>query len=299
MAPPPPILIRHHKGRVMAQGGIHIVFYMAGPTSQLAPSVRLSLDAYRRFVGPDTLCLYADLEGDWQELDSQGWELTWQNLFRPQRAHVSLLGNEKIPSEFGFDYDGKDPEDELFRNRTNRVSTASFWLPMSFLGSHGPDRIRDLAVELGSLLPFNSGHAGLSFNAPFHIAGVMEGVSKEAFRYPGVDILDLSLQGREIGTRVRVPHWLTFLGDPVLTEVGGIEALRARLHEPGTTVEAINPQRAVVTLGHAPTPGEEGQPLPAYRELARVLEPWAYHPKSCPGFSPQEAFSRWERRFLD
>ena len=61
-------------------------------------------------------------------------------------------------------------------------------------------------------------------------------------------------------------------------------------------------ERAVVTLGEWPEAGdtEQGQTLPAYRELARVLEPWLYHREKV--FSrdfPREDTRRWERRFLD
>ncbi|RKH00053.1 DUF3396 domain-containing protein [Corallococcus sp. CA053C] len=296
---PPAILIKGENGRIMAQGGLCIAFYMAAPTSQVAQAAAQALEAYKGFVGPEALSFYADMDGEWQQLETEGWEPIRKEFLDPIRARVHLVGNDTSPGGFGFEYDGKELGEPAFQYWPRAVSTLRFWLPMGFLETRGPDRIRALATEVATLLPFNSGHAGLSFNASFQLAGVMEAVSKEALRHPGLDILKLEHAGNEIGTQVRVPHWLTFIGDPVLKKVGGIEALRAHLHEPGTTVEAINPQRAVVTLGPAPTPGEEGQPMPAYRELARVLEPWAYHPASCPGFSPEAAFPRWDRRFLD
>ncbi|HLM43445.1 MAG TPA: type VI immunity family protein, partial [Myxococcaceae bacterium] len=77
---------------------------------------------------------------------------------------------------------------------------------------------------------------------------------------------------------------------PVLGELGGAAGLRARLHSPGTTVQELEGERVVVTLGPSPDAGdtEQGRTLPAYRELARVLEPWLYLTSS-----------QWERRFLD
>ena len=59
--------------------------------------------------------------------------------------------------------------------------------------------------------------------------------------------------------------------------------------------------RAVITLGPWPQAGdtENGKDLPAYRELARVLEPWLFHEKpSSDAFTPEDLL-RWERRFLD
>ncbi|MFP2913735.1 type VI immunity family protein, partial [Pyxidicoccus sp. 3LFB2] len=62
-------------------------------------------------------------------------------------------------------------------------------------------------------------------------------------------------------------------------------------------------ERAVVTLGEWPEAGdlEAGAGLPAYRDLARVLEPWLYHDAGTvysQDFPPEDKL-RWERRFLD
>jgi hypothetical protein len=64
----------------------------------------------------------------------------------------------------------------------------------------------------------------------------------------------------------------------------------------------LDGERAVVTLGPWPEAGdtEQSNTLPAYRELARVLEPWLYHdpPVQDDDFTPEDML-RWERRFLD
>ncbi|WP_414639288.1 type VI immunity family protein [Archangium sp.] len=108
----------------------------------------------------------------------------------------------------------------------------SFWLPTEYLEEHGPGLTRELALELATPLPFCSGHAGLSFNCDTSLVGVEREVRKLCFRYPGMDIPDPSLLSYEIGTRVRGPGWLTFLGQPVLGELGGTAGLRSRLCHP-------------------------------------------------------------------
>jgi hypothetical protein len=60
--------------------------------------------------------------------------------------------------------------------------------------------------------------------------------------------------------------------------------------------------RAVITLGPWPEAGdtERGDTLPAYRELARVLEPWLFRePNGNMSGLPRQDVPRWERRFLD
>jgi hypothetical protein len=44
---------------------------------------------------------------------------------------------------------------------------------------------------------------------------------------------------------------------------------------------------------------EKGHVLPAYRELARVLEPWLYHRRLRILDQSKEETRRWECRFLD
>ncbi len=116
-----------------------------------------------------------------------------------------------------------------------------------------------------------------------------------------MDVPNVGFDSYKIGTRVRGAYWLTFLGQPVLGELGGVEGLRAKLHSPGTTVQEMEGERALVTLGTWPEAGdlERGDTLPAYQELARVLEPWLYSTSVRRLNQSEEDTRRWERRFLD
>jgi hypothetical protein len=113
---------------------------------------------------------------------------------------------------------------------------------------------------------------------------------------PGLGDLSMSL-----GTRVKGAYWLTFLGQPVLSELGGPVGLRSRLSSPDITVQEMDGERAFVVLGEWPEAGdtEQGRDLPLHRELAHVLEPWLYSEQiPWDGFTPED-MRRWERRFLD
>ncbi|HEX8697211.1 MAG TPA: type VI immunity family protein, partial [Myxococcaceae bacterium] len=79
------------------------------------------------------------------------------------------------------------------------------------------------------------------------------------------------------------------------------QGLRERLKSPETTVQELPGDKAVITLGAWPEAGdlEKGEVLPAYRELARVLEPWLYHRETPMLQQSEEETRRWERRFLD
>jgi Protein of unknown function (DUF3396) len=176
-----------------------------------------------------------------------------------------------------------------------------FWLPTEYLEEHGPGHVRELAMDLAAPLPLSSGHAGLSFNVQ-NVMGVDEILHKLCFRYPGMDMPDAGWAALNLGSRVRGPSWLNFLGQPLLGQLGGAAGLRSRLHSGETTVQEMDGNRVIITLGKWPEAGdtEQGHLLPAYRELARVLEPWLYRTVSrFEHLDVPEHVHRWERRFLD
>ena len=98
----------------------------------------------------------------------------------------------------------------------------------------------------------------------------------------------------------------------MLTQLGGVAVLRSQLRSAGTAVVELDEERVVVSAGERPEAGDlaTGKTLPAYRELAQVLEPWL-EPLFLPRTEPVERSRytslrltehearRWWRRFLD
>lgn len=279
--------------------GLSLCFYMRLPHDEVKEAVWRSLEIYQRVLGPRALDSYADYEGEWQSLDEAGWAVARNELLGDRGAIVCLSNSEK---HYRFEYWGRLNHHPTFGPYPDAVRALEFWLSTEYLEEHGPGRVRELAMELAAALPFASGHAGLAFHAWLDVAGVDTEITKWCFRHHGLDIIPLDSLSLNLGTKVRAPSWLTFLGQPVLGELGGASGLRARLRSEGTTVQEMEGERAVVTLGPWPEAGdtEQGQTLPAYRELARVLEPWLYFRKYPPDFyAPPTWHDRWERRFLD
>ncbi|MDY7227804.1 type VI immunity family protein [Hyalangium rubrum] len=282
--------------------GLSFNFYMRRPHVELAQGVLRSLESYLDSVGPQALGWYATDEGEYRPLDAAGWQLTRDKVLRRRGALIRLRDASLTDCGYRFLYHGRPLVDLSGEPSPDVVCVARFWLPTEFLEEHGAARVRALALALAAPLPFCSGHAGLSFNGDLDLPGVKREVHQQSLRYPGMDLPEEGSIGLRLGTRLWGVHWLTFLGQPVLGALGGAAGLRARLHEPGTTVQELSEDRAVVTLGPGPEAGdtEQGQTLPAFRELARVLEPWLYHEEKIfdPDLLPDEKL-RWERRFLD
>ncbi|HYO58271.1 DUF3396 domain-containing protein [Archangium sp.] len=297
----PRIRIRAKNGYLLVREGLTFTFYIRRSHEGISQYISRSLEAYLHAVGTTALGLYADEEGDWQLLDEAGWAVIRKELNDPCSAHIHLIDASSTEQSHRFIYQGRHLETPFLASQPGATSAVSFWLPTEYLEQHGPGRVRDLALEVASSLPFCSGNAGLSFNCATGLVGMPGEAHKLRFRYPGMDVPDVSWVSLHIGTRVRGPSWLTFLGQPVLGELGGASGLRARLHHPETTVQELAGDRAVVTLGPWPEAGdtEQGHVLPSYRELARVLEPWLHHEPHLHASQPIEDTRRWERRFLD
>ena len=286
-------------GFLLFREGMSINIYIQCAHDEISPRVLDSLDIYLNAVGPSAIGRYVDDDGQTQKLDAEGWKRIREDCLNPTRALIRLRDVLSLQYRYGFEYHGCGGNGAAHGRGLPEGSAVSFWLPTEYLEEHGPGRVRALAVELASSLPYCSGQAGLSFNGETSPLGRSEEARALCFRHPGIDCASVGSLSWPTGPQIRGPSWLTFLGPPLLGEMGGAAALRSRLVSPGTHVQEMDEERAVITLGEAPEAGdlEQGQTLPAYRELARVLEPWLYHDEIAARWNPDQL--RWERRFLD
>lgn len=297
----PRVRIYGSHGAPILREGITICFYMRRSHHEIASAVQHSLDVYLRAVGSQTLAWYAG-QDDWQMLDTHSWDRLRHDLHEQPWPSLELRDDPAGVHGFGVEYHGKWFEDPRGVQEPDMVSALGFWLPTEFLEALGPVAVRNLALELAAPLPFCSGHAGLSFHAMHGYTETEEPLSQLCLRYPGMDVLSLRTLSWKLGTRVKGPAWLTFLGQPVLRELGGADGLRARLSAPSTTIQRLEEERAIVTLCTWPEPGDTrmGHHLPGYREFARALGSHL-HQSSGPWspYFPRDVWQRWEHRFLD
>ena len=297
----PKIRVYAEDGALILREGLSFSFYMKRPHREVVPSVIRSLEIFLQAVGHQALSRYIDDDGGLRSFDRTALSRIIQSLQEMPSPIVQLLDAPESQNQFRFEYYGKSANTQSGSSGAHAVCAVSFWLPTEYMAAQGASRVRELGLELASSLPFCSGHGGLSFNGELDLIGVASEVAKRCFVHPGMDIPVSSRDTWKLGTRVRGPHWLTFLGQPVLGEVGGTAGLSDRLHTSSTSVLALDRERAVVTLGTEPEAGDtdKGQVLPGYRELARVLAPWLYTGADrVLDFSPEDS-RRWHRRFVE
>jgi hypothetical protein len=270
------------KGRHLAlRDCVSICFYTQQPHQDIVQGVICALEVYCHAVGLQALRYYVDDDGDWQELDEAGWEFNRWRMLHPRGANLNLSGSAGEINGYEFIYRGWQPSTPVTPDYPLESSTVLFELPTEYLEAHGPDLVRELAMEMAREIPFDSGHAGLCLHyLPGSKVGVSEAIRDLALRYPGMDIRSDLYSSSKVGHRLNGIHWLTFLGPQVLQPLGGVAGLRSRLYSPGVTVQPLGSERALVTLGPGPEAGdmEQGRTLPHYRELAHVLEPWLLPP---------------------
>ncbi|WNG36283.1 DUF3396 domain-containing protein [Archangium violaceum] len=308
--------------RLIARDVVRIVFFVPGDNFDIAAGVSHALDSYLRAVDgcPSALSEYTCCYWESSKLDDRGWELIRATLNPGERRYADDYTHDEAfyplkegadpyfgiygeqDSGFSFTYHARIPWRET---PPNSVSVIRATLPTEYVEERGADFVRELALNMASRLPFASGHAGLALDVAYDSLDRLDTLRPIIFRHPGFDIRDAGIRD-EIGTRVDGVHWMNFLGQPVLGELGGAAGLRARLKSPSTNVQELDSERVLVSLGPEPEAGDlaHDQHLPAYRELARVLEPslepfpWGYL-RDQGKAADEEEWRRWWRRFLD
>ncbi|RKG55871.1 DUF3396 domain-containing protein [Corallococcus sp. AB011P] len=302
---------------------MRIAFYLPHDHAVVAPILQRALDIYREFIelsgGALTVGEDSDIIEDAFPLQSEFWEEVQRHLTRPRFEYlddmdpdsywfrrltkrnydtwVLLKGGHSEPDGYEFSFESRLP----WRGPSSEHSVLSVQVPIGFLETQGPEKALELARSLAELLPFSTGHAGLSLSFPRGRSKLLPLLKEQLARHPGWHVPPTLAWG--LGPWIDDVHWLNFLGPPLLETVGGLQALRSHLSHPETRVQELTGGRALISLGPAPLAGDTklGETLPAYRELARFLEPWLLplpHVNTWDGYTDEEA-RLWWRRFLE
>jgi len=306
----PVIRVRAKNDFLVGRDGLILCFFMRRSHAEVAPAAWRALQTYLRAIPPQKLSCYVACEGGILPLDNEGWRhIREEMLERPCQCTRSVMLQEELEGTGGynFEYYGRRLDAPIFARDENSTCAVSFTLPTEYLVEHGPAHVRALALELARELPFSFGYASLALISPndWWIAD-RPTVLKLRDRYPGLDFYNLELTSRAIGTGARGTYWLTFLGQPLLGQLGGTESLRQSLPFPDVSLDTLPPQedeRVLVTLGEWPEAidtAEQERPSPQLLALARLLEPFLY-PKDVINWFLQhedmEDMRRWIRRF--
>ena len=289
-------------GFLAARDGIILCFFMHRSHLEVAPAVWRVLQAYLRAIPPQSLAWYGSTDGDILPLDDNGWEQIRKRVLETPLAHMCNVELAESASEVGgyqFEYRGRRLDSPFFAQDEGATSALSFSFPTEYLAEHGPAHLRSLSLELARELPFSFGYASLAFVSvsgsgyPEHqeLLGLLS-------RYHGLDLYDLERTSERIGTGARGAYWLTFLGQPLLSQLGGVERLRQELSLPEVSLQPLEGERVLLTLGEWPDPIDTTveRNVPQYRTLARLLEPYFPEEATRWGAIEEQKAHQWLRR---
>ncbi len=289
-------------GFLVARDGIILCFFMRRSHPEVAPAVWRALQTYLRAIPPGSLAWCGSDDGDVLPLDAKGWEQIRKRVLQSSLAHACNVELTESASEVGgyqFEYRGRRLDSPFFAGDEGATSALSFSFPTEYLMEHGPAHLSTLALELARELPFSFGYASPAFVSvsgsgfPEHqeLLGLLD-------RYHGFDLYDLEQTSGRIGTGARGAYWLTFLGQPLRGQLGGMEHLRQELPFPEVSFQPLEGDRLLITLGEAPDALDTTREphLPQYRALARLLEPYFPEDTLRWGVVDQKQVNRWLRR---
>jgi hypothetical protein len=299
----PEIRLRNDIGWLMSRDGIVLCFFMRRSFGDVASAVWGALQSYLRAIPPQSLAWYGGPEGDTLPLGEKGWGYIRTRMLERPMAHACLVDLRECESgqgAYNFEYEGIRLDSPLVRGRAGATSGMAFSFPTEYLMEHGPAHLRALALEIARELPFSFGYASFALVSP---RGGWYAARKQLpdllGRYYGLDFYQLRHTSELIGTGARGAYWLTFLGQPLLGQLGGEERLRQALAFPGVSFQPMEGDRLLLTLGEWPDAIDTSlEPdVPQYCALARMLEP--YFPAESMGWTElaKEKMYYWLRRF--
>jgi hypothetical protein len=298
----PLIRLRNKSGILVARDGVILCFFMRRSHGEIAPAVWRALQTYLRSIPPHSLNWYGSDDGDSLPLDDKGWEHIRNKILERPQGNARIVELEEDCSEVGgyhFEYQGRRLDAPIFSHDENSTTGIAFSFPTEYLLEHSPSHLRALALELARELPFSFGYSSLAFVSPrgFWYSAHQELLAPLS-RYAGLDLYHLSDTSRIIGTGARGAYWLTFLGQPLRGQLGGIERLRQELSFLEVSFQPLEGDRLLLTLGEWPDAIDTTQApiLPHYQTLAHLLEP--FFPEEIMGWSAtaKNNMHRWLRR---
>lgn len=289
--------------RVIAIDALVIAFFLNASHTQTAESVLEAIDAFVAFAGLSGFRYSLDEEGEAEILTPAAYQALRARFLQGAKdtgeGGIRLVGDEVHLTGMRVYHYGQDlprPKWPHWRN------VLTFHLSRSAYLEKGPSEVRGFARTVAQRLPFSFGYASpcVLYHQEINVA------AKLARRFPGMDILNQTAAAASLNDKVAGVYWLSFFGPTLGSALGGAQRVRAALSGVAEVTE-LSDGKVELAIGEEPEVGDRNRKLelPAYRVVARFLEPYLDIPEVVyffedDGITPdRQAMVDWHRRFLD
>lgn len=302
----PSVRLRTRNGTLLARDGLIVCFFMRRSHEEVAPAVWSALQTYLRAIPSRSIGWYRSPNGEKLPFDDLGQENVRKKVLGPAEmdfCNVYLMEDTGEIGGYHFEYNGRRLDAPIFSQDEDSTCAVSFTFPTEYLLEHGPIHLRALALELARALPLSFGYASPALVSPeaiwrLGLHSLFDNLCDVLDRYQGMDLYYLDTTSLIIGTGARGAYWLTFLGQPLLGQLGGAERLRHALPFPEVSIQPMEGDRLLLTLGEWPDAIDTTQAseVPHYRALARLLEPYFHDENLGWRATEKQRMNRWLRR---
>ena len=305
------------RGQLMAMFGLGAELYVAPYDRK---QLRLDMldvqeDYYLRFKDHIDRYLVDDVSGDGKILKLTGNPIPEvRNLigdWPSDQGYQSVLFKRYVHPDFPRNGGTVTPWVGSFlvsSARNNRFSHYASYLPVSNgQGGLHFDTLRECVLAWATRLKPAHGQAGFSVILEVGSISGQPYTYATLQRHPGLDIhapVPFVMETKGIFNRIKCVNWLTVLGEPILEELGGIEAARRAL-EPDCTLYPY-PGGLLIQAGPLPQLGDTHRGLipERYRKVAQFTRTVRFEAYSQSGlfgvFKPLEERDevlKWITRF--
>jgi len=301
----------------LTKEGIRLVSLTFGVTlytnalfSEIPESVLKCFEKFLKLCPPEQLHFYATTNMRIHKPVTKrtfGMLKTWLNPGAPPMEYLDLemKEGEVYQDAPKFKFNVCAGEKGSVRYKSKHANLISMAFPPEW-GLKRTEEMFQFVSELCSLFPFQSGHAGFSFECSRYAEKESQTYAwQKSMRHRGIDICRMPVDAKAVGQdAMKGVGWLTILGKLFVERFGGVKDLRNALAKDIEVIEL--PGGIILRAGPSPMLGDtnRGEHLPLYKNVYAMISPLVdIAAKRSMSFNLVDKYvertEAWYRRFSD
>lgn len=265
------------KGYCLARPTLSVFLYSDMPVHQLGPHAADAIEAYTRFIGPDTLKICVGNNGELRRLTDRKLTKDMKQLRKlPTELAASWIEYDSDPQGWVGDFGLLlyATNFAVAEHGTGSDNLLRLDFPVTFTDQVGIDAFIDFVLRLVALFPVETGNAGLTFKRTSWTEGTAtEHVNRLLPRYLAFDPCYQNVQ-KYVRGRTTWAHWINLLGGGLAQRLGGTAHIATALA--GADVRQLPGGGCFIRNAMHPPVGDANRQAPDVGLMpacARLLQP--------------------------